>query len=87
MLRIRGVPIGEDDWRELIGRLAKDHAATDLVARMRRALEKGNGLIATSAGEARSLLAAVDALLDRGPQERLLELRASLAAMVAREDG
>ena len=40
------------------------------------------GLIGTHRLEAQAVLEAIDGMLDRGPSERLLELRASLVEMV-----
>ena len=41
------------------------------------------GLVATDQVEARAVLVAVDRVLDRAPDERLLELRASLVAFTS----
>jgi hypothetical protein len=81
VIRVRGVPISNDDARELAHRLAHDEAAASLVDRLTRALERDGGLIATSKLEARAALFAVQAMLaQREYSERLLELRASLVA-------
>jgi hypothetical protein len=84
VIRIRGVPISDDEARELARSLAGDEAAAALVGRIGRALEDpAGGLIATSRLEARSTLFAVQRMLSRREHsERLLELRASLVAML-----
>jgi hypothetical protein len=83
VIRVRGVPISDDEARELAHRLADDEAAASLVDRLTRALDNGSGLIATDRLEARAALFAVQAMLSkRVYSERLLELRQSLVAMV-----
>jgi len=86
MIRVRGVPISDDDARELVERLEGDDAAASLVDRITRALEGHGGLIATDRLEARAALFAVQAMLaKREHSERLLDLRASLVAMVGKQ--
>jgi hypothetical protein len=84
VIRIRGVPISDDEARELAQLLAGDEAATALVDRIRRALvDADGGLIATSRLEARAALFAVQRMLSRrAHSERLLELRAGLVSML-----
>jgi anti-sigma factor RsiW len=84
VIRIRGVPISDDEARELARLLAGDEAAAALVARIGRALEDvDGGLIATSRLEARATLFAVQRMLSRREHsERLLELRVGLVAML-----
>ena len=84
VIRVRGIPISDDDARELTERLSGDEAARSVVDRMTRALENGSGLIATNRLESRAVFFAVQAMLaKREHSERLLELRASLAAMLS----
>jgi hypothetical protein len=84
MIRIRGVPIDDDDARELAHRLAGDEAAAGFVGRLTRALTNGRGVIGTDRLESRAVLFAVQAMLTkREHSERLLELRASLVAMMS----
>jgi hypothetical protein len=85
VIRIRGVPISDDEARELADLLAGDEAASSLVDRIRRALaDEDGGLIATSTLEARAALFAVQRMLSRREHsERLLELRGGLVAMVS----
>ena len=84
VIRIRGVPISDDEARELAELLTGDEAATGLVDRLRRALaDEDGGLIATSRLEARATLFAVQRMLARREHsERLLELRSGLVAML-----
>jgi hypothetical protein len=84
VIRVRGVPISDDDARELVERLRGDEAASSLVGRLERALaDEVGGLIATDRLEARACLFAVQRMLAaREHSERLLELRASLVATV-----
>ena len=83
MIRVRGVPISDDEARELVERLAGDEAAMSLVDRVTRTLEDGGGLVATDRAEARATLFAVQKMLAaREHSERLLELRASLVSMI-----
>ena len=83
MIRVRGVPISDDEARELVERLAHDEAAASLVDRLTRAVDGEGGLVATDRVEARSALFAVQAMLSRRDHsERLLELRRSLVAML-----
>jgi hypothetical protein len=83
VIRVRGVPISDDEARELVDRLAHDEAAASLVHRLTRAVEAGGGLVATDRVEARSVLFAVQRMLSRRDHsERLLELRRSLVAML-----
>jgi hypothetical protein len=85
VIRIRGVPIGDEDVRELVQRLENDESAAELAGRLRRALGNGRGLVGTDRAEARALLDALDRMLGhREPYERLLELRASLVGMISR---
>lgn len=78
MIRVRGVPISDADAKDLARRLLDDETGIGVAARLTRAIEMDGGVIGTSKPEARAVLSAVDHLLDRGPSERLLELRASL---------
>jgi hypothetical protein len=81
VIRVRGVPISDDEARELAHRLAHDEVAASLADRLARALDGGGGLIATDRLEARAALFAVQAMLaKREHSERLLELRGSLVA-------
>ena len=83
VIRIRGVPISDDEALELSMRLAHDEAAASLVDRLDRAIGGGGGLVATDRLEARAALFAVQAMLARREHsERLLELRRSLVAML-----
>ena len=83
MIRVRGVPISDDEALELSQRLAHDEAAASLVDRLDRAVAAGGGLVATDRLEARAALFAVQAMLARrAHSERLLELRRSLVAML-----
>ena len=84
MIRIRGVPISDEEARELAQLLAGDEASTALVDRIGRALEDADGgLIATSRLEARATLFAVQRMLSRREHsERLLELRSGLVTML-----
>ena len=84
VIRIRGVPISDDEARELAQLLMGDEAAVSLVDRIRRALEDADGgLIATSRLEARAALFAVQRMLSRREySERLLELRTGLVTML-----
>ena len=63
-------------------RLGSDPVARDFVERLERALALAGGLIGTHRLEAQAVLVASEGMLDRGPSERLLELRASLVEMV-----
>ncbi len=79
MIRIRGVPVSDEDAHRLVRLLAHDEAAAGFVDRLERALIDGDGLIATDRLEARAALFAVQRLLAACEHsERLLELRASL---------
>jgi hypothetical protein len=80
VIRVRGVPISDEEANELARLLAGDEAGLGLADRINRALAMGGGLVGTDRLEARATLVAVDALLDRGPCRRLLELRASLVS-------
>ncbi len=83
VIRVRGVPISDDEARELVERLVHDEAATSLVDRLRRAVDDGGGLVAADRIEARAGVFAVQAMLARREHsERLLELRRSLVAML-----
>ena len=83
VIRVRGVPISDDEARELVERLTGDEAAMSLVDRVTRTLEDGGGLVATDRAEARATLFAVQKMLAaREHSERLLELRASLVSMI-----
>jgi hypothetical protein len=83
VIRVRGVPVSDDEVRELAHRLSGDEAAESFVDRLGRALDDGGGLIATDRLEARAVLFAVQAMLaEREYSERLLELRGSLVAML-----
>jgi hypothetical protein len=82
VIRVRGVPISDDNARELARRLGSDPVARDFVERLERALTMDGGLIGTHRLEAQAVLVAIDGMLDRSPSERLLELRASLVEMV-----
>ena len=83
VIRVRGVPINDDEARELAERLAHDEAASSLVDRLTRAVEGGGGLVATDRVEARAALFAVQSMLARREHsERLLDLRRSLVAML-----
>jgi hypothetical protein len=79
VIRVRGVPISDDEARELARLLHRDEGASSLVARLSRALEdEVGGLVATDRLEARAVLVAVRTMLEREHSERLLELRRSL---------
>ena len=83
VIRVRGVPISDDEARELAERLVHDEAAVSLVDRLTRAVAGGGGLVATDRLEARAPLFAVQSMLaKREYSERLLELRHSLVAML-----
>jgi hypothetical protein len=83
VIRVRGIPISDDEARELAQRLVHDEVAASLVDRLGRAVEGGGGLVATDRLEARSALFAVQSMLaKREHSERLLELRRSLVAML-----
>ncbi len=83
MIRVRGVPISDDEARELAQRLAHDEVAASLVGRITRAVENGGGLIATDRLEARAALFAVQSMLARREHsERLLGVRPSLVALL-----
>ena len=83
MIRIRGVPISDDEARELARLLDRSDEAAGLVARLDRALaDEVGGLVATDRDEARCILVAVRSMLEEERSERLLELRASLVAML-----
>jgi hypothetical protein len=83
MIRVRGVPISDDEAVELARGLAHDELAASLVDRLERAVGCGGGLVATDRLEARAALFAVQAMLARREHsDRLLELRRSLVAML-----
>jgi len=82
VIRVRGVPISDDDARELARRLSGHADARSFVDRLERALAMDGGLIGTDRVEAQVVLAAIDGMLDSGSSERLPELQASLVEMV-----
>jgi hypothetical protein len=84
VIRIRSVPLPPEDVRELVDWLDGDETATELVGRLNRALLNRMGVVGTDPVETRAMLHAVDAMLDRGPAGRLLELRGKLVARVER---
>ena len=50
MIRVRGVPISDDEVRELARRLHQDKAASSLVERLNRALEDEIGALVATDG-------------------------------------
>jgi hypothetical protein len=85
MIRLRGVPIGDEDARELARRL-REHAlvAVGIAERVERALVAEGGLIATNPPEARAVLTVVDQwLIEAELSEGLREARASIAEMLS----
>jgi hypothetical protein len=83
VIRIRSVPITDDEARELADLLVGDEAAEELVGRIERALVNGMGLLGTNRLEARATLFAVQKMLAvREHSPRLLELRTSLTQML-----
>jgi hypothetical protein len=79
VIRVRGVPVTDDDAREIARLLRGDLAGIGVAVRIDRALATDGGLIPTNRDEARAVLAALDVI--GYESERLLELRASLVAM------
>jgi len=84
VIGVRGVPISDEDARELARRLNGHAAARGFVDRLERALAMDGGLIDTDAVEAQALLVGIVGMFDRGVSERLLELQASLVELVDR---
>jgi hypothetical protein len=83
VIRIRSVPITDEEARELADLLVGDEAAEELVGRIERALMNGMGLLGTNRLEARATLFAVQTMLAaREHSPRLLELRTSLTQML-----
>jgi hypothetical protein len=78
VIRVRGIPFSELDAKDLARRLLDDETGIGVAARLTRAFEMDGGVRGTSKPEPRSVLSAVDFLLECGPSEPLLELRASL---------
>jgi hypothetical protein len=78
VIRVRGIPISDRDARDLARQLLDHETGIDVAARLTRAIEMDGGVIGRSKPEPRALISAIDVLLNGGPSERLLELRARL---------
>ncbi len=85
MIRLRGVPLSDDEASELAAwlRASGDVGGADLAARIERALIVGSGMLATDRAQALAVLAALDDW--RPDNARLFELAQGLRAFVAEE--
>jgi hypothetical protein len=54
VIRVRGIPISDQDARDLARRLLDDETGIGVAARLTRAVEMDSGVIGTSKSEARA---------------------------------
>ena len=85
MIRLRGVPLSDEEASELAAwlRANGDLGGVELAGRIERALIAGSGMLATDRAQALAVLAALDDW--RSDSERLFELAQGLREFVAEE--